>query len=221
MMSGHLGKTTNWSRDVTGAQVQAEREEMWGPINGEVVSYDEKSGTATVKPLYRPIHNGKPIDMPDMYEVPIEFPRSGISAITFPVPPGTKVRLTPMMRSDELYDADGKGEPSDRRSFHPADMKASLIGGDSLAAPLEGVDPDNTHLRFSADGRFGIRGSPDGKFKIEGAEGNLYDIFATFMELVASDQLKINHGSSSGSGHELQNRAELMALAAKVRAMAL
>lgn len=220
-MTGYLGKTTNWSRDVTGAQAQAEREEMWGPIPGEVVDYDAASGTITAKPLYKPIHNGEPVDMPDLYEVPVEFARSGKAAMTFPIPKGTKVMLTPSMRSRELYDAEGKGEASDRRTFHLSDMRATIVGGDSLTDPLKDVDPDNTHLRFSPDGKFGVRGSPDGKFKIEGAEGNLYDIIATFMELVASDQLKINYGSSAGSGHELQNRAELIALAAKVRAMAL
>ncbi len=48
-----------------------------------------------------------------------------------------------------------------------------------------------------------------------------YDIIATFMELVASDELQINYGSSAGTGHALQNRTQLMDLAAKVRAMAL
>ena len=41
------------------------------------------------------------------------------------------------------------------------------------------------------------------------------------MELVASDQLQINYGSSAGSGHQLQNRAALMEIAGKIRAMAL
>lgn len=220
-MTGYLGKRTNQNRDIVGRQIQNQQENQWGPIPGEIVSYDHTTGTATVQPLYKPIHNGKPVDMPQLFEVPVDIPRTGSAGMTFPVPPGTKVMLTPAMRSMDNYEAGEGGQPFDGRSFHLADMRASIAGGDSLSEPLSNVDPDNTHVRFSADGSFGIKGSPDGKFRIDGAEGNLYDIIATFMELVAGDQLQIAYGSSAGSGHALQNRAALLALAAKVRAMAL
>lgn len=220
-MTGYLGKRTNQGRDIVGRQIQNERENQWGPIPGEIVSYDASAGTATVKPLYKPIHNGSPVDMPELYEVPVDLPRTANAGITFPVPAGTKVMLNPAMRSMDNYEAGEGGQPFDGRSFHLADMRASISGGDSLSDPLPNADPDNTHIRFSADGSFGIKGSPDGKFRIDGAEGNLYDILATFMELVAGDQLQIAYGSSAGSGHALQNRAALLELAAKVRAMAL
>jgi len=186
-----------------------------------VVSYDAATQTATIKPLYKPLHNGEAVEMAELYEVPVEFPRTANSAITHPIPAGTRVMLNPSMRTREKYDDEDDGAPSDGRSFHLSDMRATIAGGDSLMQPLENVDPDNTHLRFDAEGQFGLKGSPDGKFKIEGSEGNLYDIIATFMELVASDQLQINYGSSAGTGHQLQNRSQLMDLAAKVRAMAL
>jgi hypothetical protein len=219
--SGYLGKQTNWDVDAFGEQSQSTKEELWGPMDGEIVDYDAAAGTATVKPLYKPLHNGEPVDMQNLYEVPIELPRTASAGLTMPIPAGTKVRLTPQMRSSENYDTDNNGAPSDARSFHLSDMRASITGGDSLTAPMPNVDPDNTHIRFDPEGNFGIKGSPDGKFKIQGSEGNLYDIIATFMELVASDELQINYGSSAGTGHQLENRAQLMALAAKVRAMAL
>lgn len=222
-MSGYSGKTTNWRNEVTAQQTQAEREAMWGPIPAEVVegSYNHEAGTITARPLHKPIHNGEPVDMPDLYEVPIDFPRSGNAGMSFPIPAGTKVMLTPAMRSMEKYEDENDGAPSDSRSFNLSDMRATIVGGDSLSQPMKNVDPDNTHIRFSEDGAYGIKGSPDGKFKIEGSEGNLYLIFAEFMELVAADQLQIAYGSSAGTGHALQNRAKLMELAGKVRAMAL
>lgn len=222
-MTGYLGKTTNGFGSVVGGAAQDEREDMLGPMPGEVVAYHPERGTVDVKPLFKKwIPSArKNLDYPVLMDVPLDQPRSGNSAITHPVPVGTRVMLTPMMRSGENYEADDDGSPSDRRSFNLSDMRASLSGGDSLSSPLPNVDPDNTHIRFDAEGQYGIRGSPDGKFKIEGSEGNLYDILATFMELVASDQLQIAYGSSSGTGHALQNRAALMDLAAKVRAMAL
>lgn len=171
---GYVGKAVNEQREVVGAQADARTEAMWGPIDGEVVDYDAATQTATVRPLYKPMHNGKPVDMPELQKVPINFPRSGQGAITHPVPAGTRVRLTPMMRSSELYHTEDNGEPSDTRSFALSDMEASLTGGDPLTSPLQNVDPDNTHIRANAEGTFGLRISPDGKFMHEGAEGDIY-----------------------------------------------
>lgn len=220
-MTGYQGKRTNQQRDIIGRQILNENKNQWGPIPGEIISYDAATSTATVQPLYKPRLNGEAVDMPQLYEVPVDLPRTGSAGMTFPIPAGTKVMLSPAMRSMDNYEAGEGGEPFDGRTFHLADMRASIAGGDSLSDPLPNVDPDNTHIRFSPDGAFGIKGSPDGKFRIDGAEGNLYDLIATFMELVASDELQIAYGSSAGTGHALKNRAALMALAAKVRAMAL
>src|SRR5690606_8231416 len=132
---GYLGKQTNWYPDDVAKQAQATTDEMWGPIPGEVVSYDAATQTATVKPLYKPLHNGVPVEMPELYEVPIEFPRTGSSAMTSPIPAGTKVMLNPSMRSRENYDEGTDGSPSDGRAFHLADMRATITGGDSLSDP--------------------------------------------------------------------------------------
>lgn len=220
-MTGYLGKRTNQPRDIAGQQIRSERENQWGPIPGEIVSYDAAKGTATVRPLYRPIHNGQPVDMPVLFEVPVDQPRTGSAALTMPVPAGSKVMLAPTMRSMDNYEEGEGGQPFDGRSFHLADMRASLAGGDSLSDPLPNADAENTHLRFDAQGQYGLKGSPDGKIRIDGAEGNIYDLLATAIELIASDQLQINYGSSGGSGHQLQHRAELTEIAGKLRAMAL
>lgn len=179
---GYLGKTTNWYEDDVGKMAQATADEMWGPIPGEIVSYDAATQTATVKPLYKPRHNGEPVDMPELYEVPVEQPRTGNMAITMPIPAGTKVMLNPSMRSRENYDEDDDGSPSDGRTFHLADMRATISGGDSLKNPLQNVDGDNAHIRFNADGSYGIKGSPDGKFEITGAQGNVYALIGDAVE---------------------------------------
>lgn len=185
--TGLIGKTTNRQGMVTAAHAQAERESMWGPIDGEIVDYDAAKGTATIKPLYKPLVNGKPVSMPNLLEVPMRFPSAGAGgAMTFPVAAGTKVRLTPGMRNSENYHADGDGAPFDTRSFSLNDMEASLIGGESLKDPMPNVDPNNVHVRFDANGDYGIRGSADGKIAIEGSEGNIYDLVAEAADLAAS-----------------------------------
>lgn len=181
--AGYNGKTTNDGGTVIAVKAAAERESQWGPIDGEIVSYDAAAQTAEIKPLYKPMHNGKSIDMPNLVDVPINFPRSGSGAITFPMPGGSRVRLTPQMRSSENYHASDDGTPSDTRSFALSDMEASPIGGDSLTNPLQNVDPDNVHMRFNDAGTYGIKGSPSGKIQIIGSHGNAYDLIQQAIDL--------------------------------------
>jgi hypothetical protein len=222
-VTGYLGKTTNLQRDVIGQQAEVEREDQIGPMPGEVKAYYPDRGTVDVQPLFkRKKWDGSPLEYPELKEVPVDFVRGGSSAITHPIPVGTRVMLNPTMRSSENYETEDDGEPSDVRSFNLSDMRASLGGGDSLSTPLPNVDPSNTHMRFDGEGKFGVRGSPDGKVMIEGSEGNIYDLLATAIELIASDGLNIKSGSSAGFGiHELEHRAALTEIAGKLRAMAL
>jgi hypothetical protein len=218
-MVGYLGKRTNRPHDIRGQQVQSEREAMWGPIPGEIVAYDPTSQTATVQPLYKPIHNGEAVSMPQLFEVPLDLPRTGSAGITFPVPAGTKVMLSPMMRSMDNYDSDGDGAPFDGRSFHLADMRATIVGGDSVSAPLANVDPDNTHIRFDAEGQYGLKGSPDGKFELVGAEGSIFDLLIQHVELASEGFTLLG---TEGLDHSIrygQIGTELAAIAAKLRAM--
>ena len=220
-MPGRLGKVTNWPDDVSGQQTLDERQATWGEIPGKVVDFNPQNQTATVQPLYKPRHNGKAIDMPQLYEVPVRMQRAGGGATTFPIKKDDFVTLRPQMRSSENYHDKDDGEASDARSFSLADMEAHVAGGESLKNPIKNFDSQNVHMRFDEEGKFGIRGSATGKFMLEGSEGNLYDILAEFCELVASDELMINYGSSAGTGHRLFNRGKLMALAAKIRKMQL
>jgi hypothetical protein len=220
-MPGRLGKTTNHPDDVAGQQTLDERQATWGEIPGKVVSFDPATQTATIQPLYKPRHNGKAVDMPELYEVPVRMARAGKGGVTYPVAAGDYVTLRPQMRSTENYHSDDDGEASDARSFHVSDMEAHLEGGESVKNPIKNFDAENVHVRFSEDGSYGIRGSSSGKIKIEGSEGNIYALIAEFMEIISNDRLMIAYGSSAGTGHALEKKAELNAIAAKIRSMAL
>lgn len=220
-MTGQLGKYTNAPADIVGAQAQEEVNSQWGNMKGRIVSFDGASQTATIKPLFKPVFNGKEVEMPELLEVPVRFQKGGKGALTFPVEAGNIVSLRPQMRSSENL-LTGEGETaSDARSFNLSDMEATLDNGDNLEDALENFDNENMHLRFNQDGTFGMKASADGKISIDGGEGNIYDLLATAIELIASDQLQINYGSSAGSGHELQHKAALTEIAGKLRAMAL
>jgi len=219
-MTGKQGKTTNWAPDAVGTMAQDERHAQWGEIPGQIVSFDPATQTGTIKPLYRPKFNGEPVDMPDLYEVPVRFARGGNGAMTFPVGEGDRVVLRPQMRSSELYHTEDDGQPSDARSQSLADMEAFLDGGESLTDPIKNFDSKNAHLRFSPNGEYGLRGSKDGKVALEGSEGNIYLLLARAVEILAEHQTNVTDGSSAGTySHTLA--AEAADIAAKLRGMAL
>lgn len=220
MSVGRIGKTTNSADDTIGQAITDERKAMWGEIPGEIVSFDAVAQTATIKPLYRPKFNGKPIDMPELLEVPVRMVRAGGGGVTFPVGAGDKVTLRPQMRSTENYLSDDDGTASDDRSFNISDMEAHLDGGESLTDPIKNFDNANVHVRFDDEGQFGVRGSKDGKVAIEGAEGNIYLLLARAVEIIAEHETQVTAGSSTGTySHTLAGEAA--AIAAKLRAMAL
>lgn len=213
MGAGYIGKTTNGFDDVTGSMQQAEREDMWGEMPGEVVSFNAATQTAKVRPLYKKRLDGVPTQIPDLEEVPVRFARAGGGSITFPVKAGDKVTLRPLMRNSDAYHTSGDAfEAASTRSFSLSDMEAHIAGGESLSDPIPNFDGSNMHLRADAAGNFGVKMSGDGKVAIEGAEGNVYTILAQAIRLLGED----NH---QGSPH--QNKAAILALADKLDAMAL
>lgn len=221
MSIGYRGKTTNAPRENVAAQAQAERETMWGEITGTITSFDPVTQTASVKPDYRPRHNGTSIEMPELLEVPVRFPRAGGFVITSPVKAGDKVALRPQMRSTESFHTGGDyTSDQDTRTFSLSDMEAFLDGGEPLTNAIPSFNSDNFEIR-TADGSFGIELSPTGQFKIKGEGGELLALLASLLDLLSTDALQINYGSSAGTGHQLQFRDQYAEIAAKIRGMTL
>lgn len=220
MSVGRIGKTTNSPDDVIGQAITDERKAMWGEIPGQIVAFDAATQTATIKPLYKPRFNGKPIDMPDLLEVPVRMTRAGGGGVTFPVGAGDKVTLRPLMRSTENYLDGGDGTASDDRSFNLSDMEAHLDGGEPLTDPIQGFDASNVHVRFDPDGEYGLKGSAAGKVALYGTEGNLYDLLVQVVEILGAETTTVSGGSSTGIW-PLTHQAQFAALAAKLRGSAL
>jgi len=219
MSLGARGKTTRWLRDTIAAMAQAEREAMFGEMTGTVVSFDPASQTATVQPDYKPRHNGTEIDMPQLKQVPVRFPKAGGFVVTTPVKEGDKVAIRPQMRStDKYHSGEGYADAGSTRSFSLSDYEAFLDGGEPVSEPISDFNAENVEIR-TADGQFKIEMSPDGKFNMTGAEGNVVDLLATTLELLAAEKLNILVGSSAGQLHEMQYKSEYTEIAAKLRGM--
>lgn len=216
---GYRGKTTNNTRDVVGTQAEMERESQWGDMPAKVVSFDAKAGTVDVQPLFKPKHNGTAITMPVLKKVPLNVPRAGNGALTWPIQVGDRLMLRPQGKTSDGYHSEDKGDQVDSRSFSLADMEAYVSGGNSLKDPIKNYDPDNIHFRADEEGNYGIKMNKDGKVNIKGSQGDIYDLLAQVVELLAADTLVIKYGSSAGSGHELEHRAKYAEIAGKLRSM--
>ncbi|NTA36838.1 Gp138 family membrane-puncturing spike protein [Agrobacterium salinitolerans] len=176
--------------------------------------------TVNVKPLYKPVVNGEQLDMPELLEVPLDQPMTANGGMTFPIPVGTPVMLTPQMRAMDGWEEGGDATPTDARSFHLSNMRASISGGESLSQDIPGIDLENFHIRANGSGSFGFKASPDGKFQMNGAEGDVLDVLAQVCEILAVLTTTVSSGSSSGTW-PITQQAALGALATKLRAMVL
>jgi Phage protein Gp138 N-terminal domain len=145
-MTGRLGKYTNWEDDIVDQKINNAIKGIWGEIQGKVTKWDPEKQVAEIQPLYKPKHNGKAIDMPVLYDVPVRFERAGKAAVTYPVQEGDFVTLRPMMRSTQNYHTKDEGSASDARAFNPSDYEAHLDGGESLKNPIKNFDSENVHI---------------------------------------------------------------------------
>ncbi len=126
-----------------------------------------------------------------------------------------------MMYDASAYDTDGGAfDAVSDRSFSLSDMRATVVGGDSVSSPIKNFDAQNHHVRFDEDGRFGIRGSPDGKVAIEGAQGNVYTLIATALRSLANAKTVVTSGSSTGL-YDHNQKAAVLAIADLLDGMAL
>ena len=217
-MSGHVGRYTNTVPDLVGAFTDGERADMEGPIPGRIVAFSADGKSATVRPtVSKRTWDDQPLPYPDLPDVPVSYPLSANGGMVVPLRVGDDVELTPMGRSTEAFHSGEEGGLG--RSFDLSDMVARPSSG-SLTNALENFDPENAHMRFGRDGRFGIKGSPDGKVRIDGAEGDAYAILAAAVRLLAGAQTIVSGGSSAGS-YDHDQKAAVLALADKLDAMSL
>lgn len=220
MTAGYHGKTLRRGLDEAIAQaVDADRRNLWTSLPGEVVRVSGDGRTATIRPLYRPRFNGEPADMPDLLEVPIQWPRGGGMVMRFPLKPGDQGEIRVQSRNIDEWYGKGTAEPGFTARMHDLSDSTFQPGLSAGTAPVGPYDPDNFELSNSDTGEFRFRMSPDGKFDLTGAEGNIIELLEQLCDLLANDTLVIAYGSSAGSGHALEKAAQYAAIRDKIAAM--
>ena len=124
-------------------------------LPAKVLEYDAATQTVKAKPLltYTPV-GGNPEELPDIWEVPVVFPRvsAGVGGpqahMYFPIKPDTNVMLIFADRSmDQWRKQGGTVDPKDPRSHHLTDAVA-FPGLFSQANPIADVDPSDLRIQL-------------------------------------------------------------------------
>ena len=151
---------------------------------GKIVSYDSSKNLAIVQPAFKRKYKSEDfaIDLPNISNVPVIFPRMGDGHLVFPIKPGMEGQLIFQQRSiDKWLDSGGEVDPEDTRKFALSDC-TFLIGLTSQVNPLERQgNPNNAEFRLGK-GRLEI--SPEGKFKITNGTEELFDLVIQLQEKV-------------------------------------
>lgn len=107
--------------DVILAAIDASRRSLHTALPGKVLEYDAATQTATVQPMVQASTQDEDgywghEDLPEIYDVPVQFMRSPSFTLTFPIPVGTTGLLVFCERDIGQWRYTGQsGSPGDQR----------------------------------------------------------------------------------------------------------
>lgn len=153
---------------------------------GRIVNYDSAKQTATVQPLFRRVlADNTQIDLPQIANVPVQFPRSGNAYIHFPLADGDPCFLIFSQRSLDTWQQSGDlVDPADDRRFDLTDCVA-IPGVSSEANPIEVADPEGFVIEIG-NGQQIIK--PDGKFSLSNGTDEIVDLLVQLADALVNAQ---------------------------------
>ena len=153
---------------------------------GRIVNYDSAKQTATVQPLFRRVlADNTQIDLPQIANVPVQFPRSGNAYIHFPLADGDPCFLIFSQRSLDTWQQSGDlVDPADDRRFDLTDCVA-IPGVSSAANPIQVADPEGFVIEIG-DGQQIIK--PDGKFSLSNGTDEIVDLLVQLADALVNAQ---------------------------------
>lgn len=144
-------------------------EDIHTALPGRFESYDYTKQKASVKPLIKKVYlDDEVLDLPVIASVPVVFPRTTTSGVTFPINKNDKCLLIFSERSLQNWALSGRdSSPGDPRRYALTDAVA-IPGLFSFAET--NLASNNTDLEIHHKG-FKIVITPEGKFKLVGKNG--------------------------------------------------
>lgn len=139
--------------------VDGKLKELHTSLPGTIESFDASTQTAKVQPAIRRIFitgdskskTVTPVELPQLINVPVIFPRGGGFSLTFPVVAGDECLLIFNERSiDNWHENGGVNTPSSKR-FHSLSDAVCLVGLSSKPNKIPNYDPTNVQLKADND----------------------------------------------------------------------
>lgn len=175
--------------------VRAAMAEHRGMIPATVISYDHTTGTCSARPDMKRNYNGTVVEMPIIYNIPVEHPQSGEAFIHMPLKPGHKVKLTFADRSLEKWLSNGlANDPDDSRMHHISDAMA-YPGGYPLSEKRKVSNGDDIIIK-NGDG-MEARFKPNGHFQIENSVHEFMSKLAQIMDDLSEAKIYTCNGPQS------------------------
>lgn len=167
--------------DVVKMQAEEERKDIWTALPGRIKSFDAATQKATVEVMYKPRHNGEPVAMPELLEVPVMLPRAGGFVVTSPIKSGDGVMLQFQARDISKWSKDGEPGEALTDRMHDLSDAVAVLGLEPSTKALSDYNTENFEIR-SEDGKTKIEITPDGKFKFSSSSGeDILSILKDFM----------------------------------------
>jgi hypothetical protein len=155
------------------AHIDASRNEIHTSLPGIVEKFDATKQTAVVRPVVHRFFRGQGFKpLPQLFDVPVIFPRGGDFVLTFPVKQGDECILHFSERAIDNWHVTGKvSEPSEFRTHDLSDACAQ-VGVSSLPKVVKNFNTTAVELR-SLDGKSMMSIDTAGNIKASAADGNI------------------------------------------------
>lgn len=195
-MTGLRGKPRRGDAEAIYRQAAAsERADVHTMLPAEIVSYDADSQEATVRILYVPKVLGKDTPYPQLLKVPVEFPRGGGFAMTWPIGAGDPGAVMVPERDMSEYYTEGGAQPAhDALRMHDL-SDAVFVPGGMRSRDQAVPSPHSERAEFrSLDGQTTVQIAED---RIRACRGKFRFIANSEQEVV---QLKVSPSDDPNEG---------------------
>lgn len=154
------------------AEVEATTLDLHTALPGIVKSFDKDRQTAVVQPAVQKFFRGTGfVEVKQLVDVPVQFPRGGGFALTFPVAAGDECLLVFSERAiDHWFETGRTSPPSDTRTHSLSDGFA-ILGVSSLTKVIQNFNASAVELR-SLNGAAKVQIGGGGTISVE-TSGNV------------------------------------------------
>lgn len=154
------------------AEVEASTLDLHTAMPGIILSFDKDKQTAVVQPAVQKFFRGQGfIEIKQVMDVPVQFPRGGGFVLTFPVAAGDECLLVFSERAiDHWFETGRASPPSDTRTHSLSDGFA-IVGVSSLSKVVQNFNASAVELR-SLNGAAKVQIGSGGAISIE-SPGNV------------------------------------------------